>query len=386
MIYHIIPKLVKQPTWGGDYISNAKKLDLKDIKIGQSYEFSSNSKLVPAANVEKLKPKDYPYYIGSNDVADETLKNKVKGEIAVKDIVPKEIFGSKRIPNLLIKFTQAKGNSYQIHPRENTGKFKPKAESWYFFEKGKVTLGLKPSAKLDDYKEVCQNIFDTTKKLSKAVEKKEMTIKEARKELYKYIELYNPEDFVNVIFTDKEFIIDNQSGGIHHSWEEDVYEIPEGNIVYEVQQDESDAKSTIRAFDKGKLLDDGSYRDLNINEYFDNLNMSRKSNTPDNLIVNKIRLKDIKEWMLNKIFNNYYYQMDELIVKKEYKIKNLGFRHVFVRKGEGVIKTDDEKVKISEGHSYLLPANSKKIAIKNTTKGEDQYIECLLTYIKPSEY
>ena len=48
-IYLIIPKLIEQPTWGGDYILNFKNWQNQDVfkglKIGQSYELYSETKL-----------------------------------------------------------------------------------------------------------------------------------------------------------------------------------------------------------------------------------------------------------------------------------------------------------------------------------------------------
>jgi hypothetical protein len=75
MIYFVVPKLVVQDTWGGNHIASQKGIGLGKLKIGQSYEFSANSRIVPAdliKNIDKL-----PYYIGTNDIKNQKLQNPV---------------------------------------------------------------------------------------------------------------------------------------------------------------------------------------------------------------------------------------------------------------------------------------------------------------------
>ena len=57
---------------------------------------------------------------------------------------------------LLIKFTQAKCNSYQLHIRKKLAnvKWRPKPESWFFFEPGIITLGLKSGEDIRNYETV----------------------------------------------------------------------------------------------------------------------------------------------------------------------------------------------------------------------------------------
>ncbi|MCA9385997.1 hypothetical protein KC717_05105, partial [Candidatus Dojkabacteria bacterium] len=239
MIYYVIPKLIQQPTWGGSHIPETKGLSVKE-RIGQSYEFWSGSKLVPMTELDKVKVDKMPYLIGSNDVEDEKLVNKVKGIIDFEKLNLKEVFGRRRVPEILIKFTQAKGNSYQIHSKFKSGDYLPKQESWYFFAKGKITLGLREGVDVKQYQAICESIYEKTQELSKAVQKKKMKVDDARLELKRFIELNNPEQFVNVLTPEADTIVSNTIGGIHHSWEEDNTVIPDGNIVFEVQQDVSD--------------------------------------------------------------------------------------------------------------------------------------------------
>ena len=136
--YLIIPYLIEQPTWGGEYICKKKgwleKQQLKGKKIGQSYELYSKTLL--AANVTSSI--DNGFFIDT------------------KNTIPVSLFREDK-PFPLIKFTQAKGNSFQLHiPQGVTDShWHPKAESWYFFEKGKITFGIKQGKNMSQYKEVC---------------------------------------------------------------------------------------------------------------------------------------------------------------------------------------------------------------------------------------
>lgn len=380
MIYLVVPKLIIQKTWGGDYIPTRKNISLQDMPIGQSYEFYSESKIIQADSVKKLEK--YPYIVGSNSPKDEKIYNKNKNIIDLSSVDAKKIFGRRQIPNILIKFTQAKGNSYQIHPKYSSGKYKPKAESWLFFEKGKATIGLKPNADLAQYKKICEQINKLAQDLSKQVIKKQITLKTAQKELDQFIELNDPIQFVNVVNFMKNAIVEFIRGGIHHSWEEDIFSIPEGNIVFEVQQDVSDELSTIRTFDKGKFMPDGSIRPLDIKSYFKYIDTNKNNNNPKNLIRNSIRLKEVHGWTLNKIFHNAFYNTDQLIVSDSYELTDLGFRHIFVKSGEGIIETDDQEIELKTGWSYLHSQDIETTTITNTASQSSQPLELLLTYVR----
>jgi mannose-6-phosphate isomerase class I len=387
MIYFVIPQLIEQPTWGGSYIGDSKGiskyLETKKIKVGQSYEFFSGSYVAPAKDLEKTKAEKIPFFIKRSDVKKPELINKLKSikELSKTDL--KSIFGKSRIPDFLVKFTQAKGNSFQIHPGRKTTKYKPKPESWYFFEKGRATLGLKPNIDLELYKATLEHIYEKTAELSKAVKKKKMKIDQARKEMKSIIEIGQPLNFVNYVKLDTNHVVENYMGGVHHSWEEDEVEIPNGNIVYEVQLDVADEESTIRGYDKGKLMDDGSYREVDIENYFKYIDTSGLYNDPTRFIKKPIILKETASYSLKKIFDCPYYQMDELNVFKTYDVEDLGFRHLFVRSGEGTLQTESEKITLRKGWSYLLTPDIKKINIKKSRSSKD-FFKMIFTYMPRS--
>lgn len=387
MIYFVIPQLIEQPTWGGEYIADlkgiTKHLNSKKINIGQSYELFHNCKLIPAKLVEKLKPEKLPFLLLKDQGKTAEFVNKQKAALDLSKVDLKSIFGKNKIPDILIKFTQAKGNSYQIHCGRKTDKYKPKAESWYFFEKGRATLGIKPGSDIELYKATLEHIYKKTQELSEQVKHKKLSIDQARRELKSIIEIGQPLNYVNYIKLDTNHVVENYVGGLHHSWEENDSEIPNGNILYEVQQDVADSESTIRAYDKGKLLNDGSFRKLDIENYFKYLDTSNMFNDPQRYIKKPIILKETANYSLKKVFETPNYQMDELNVFKSYEVDDLGFRHIFVRSGEGTIKTETETITLRKGWSYILTPDIKEINIKKE-KSSKELFKIILTYLPNS--
>src|SRR5260221_8991659 len=121
--YLVIPKLIEQPTWGGTYIVEAKqwanKKELTGKKIGQSYELYDKSNLSLA-----LTSSDDTFF---GEIADpKQVKNQTSpaGTITISDLIstdPEAVLGKKNVAtygpsmHLLLKFTQALGNSFQLH-------------------------------------------------------------------------------------------------------------------------------------------------------------------------------------------------------------------------------------------------------------------------------
>ena len=102
--YLVIPKLIDQPTWGGQYIVAAKgwagRAGLGEAKIGQSYELFSGS------NLSLLSSSEDPAFAGEF-----TDRDAVQVQTAPENSIP-----ISRLPDgssvFLIKFTQALGNSF----------------------------------------------------------------------------------------------------------------------------------------------------------------------------------------------------------------------------------------------------------------------------------
>ena len=325
--YLVVPFLVEQPTWGGEYICEKKgwlnKEGLIGKKFGQSYELYSKSLLATS-----IQTSDDPLF-----------SPKVTDTVSISSFIEDKSFP-------LIKFTQAKGNSFQLHIKPGVGDpfWQPKAESWYYFEDGKITFGIKKGADLTMYKEMCFSIDNKMKKLSRMVIDKIITIVHAEQEAKKFIQEKNPWQYVNIHEIQKGDVVDLSGGGLHHSWEEDNEKLPLGNVLLEVQQDEMDPVSTIRSFDQGKFLKDGTIREINIETYFKYLDISEERNT----------LKTQQNDLL--LFNTSYYSLNKINIEKKIDMKSeTSFHHIFVKEGSITVGSENGEIFVSHGHSCFIP-------------------------------
>lgn len=327
--YIIVPHLIEQSTWGGTYICEKKgwteKPEIKGKKIGQSYELYNETKL--ALNLKTTSdPAFGPSYSETADI---------------------NLFKEAR-PFPLIKFTQAKGNSFQLHirPSQKDPHWQPKAESWYYFENGKITFGIKKGTNIEEYKKTCHAINEKMKELSSLVVGKKMDRETATREAKEYINKLNPWQYVNVHNTKTGDVVDLSGGGLHHSWEEDEVMCPLGNIVYEVQQDVMDPYCTIRSFDQGKLKEDGTIRTIQIDDYFKYVDLDEKRNT-----LNIERRED------GVLFDTPLYSLSSLNITKEMNMESKSsFHHLFVKEGEVTIKDGmGNVISVGRGHSCFVP-------------------------------
>lgn len=356
--YLIIPKLIEQPTWGGDYILNLKKWNelpaLKGKKIGQSYELFGRSKLLL-----DIMDTDYnrflPEFGSADGLGDSSDFHLVEGKdyITLSHLV-------KNMP-LLIKINQAFGNSFQLHIKPGTAHshWKAKPESWYYFEPGYVTFGIKKGIDIEEYKRVCHEIDSKMSQLSNQIRASEITMDEAKKISQEFIAARDPHQYVNLHETQKDSIVDLSSGAIHHSWEEDRARCPQGNIVYEVQQDVMDPLCTIRSFDQGKFKSDGGIRKIHIDDYFEFIDTDPEHN--DVATATRVRQG-------NSILKTPYYSMD--IIETDNQASGTtgqSFVHLFVREGAVDVTTDGGSVHVGTGHSCFLPQEVGFYKIKSTT-------------------
>lgn len=365
--YLIFPKLVEQPTWGGTYIVEYKnwqhKGDLEKRKFGQSYELASASLLAPDIFDSKSEE------LTSDDQAVNALPLK---ELIAQD--PQKILGPTVYDRyagmpLLIKFTQALGNSFQLHkkPSAKSLHWISKAESWYYFESGRITLGLKNGIDLHSYRECCERIEKTMHALSQKVRSGELTLGQVKTEANQFIQKENPWQYVNVLDVPKNALIDLSGGGLHHSWEDDQTSIL-GNILYEVQQDVADDDATIRSFDQGKIKNDGSIRAIHIDDYFQYLDPSEARNDPKHAFIYPKGMT---------LLSTPYYSLDLLMVMGNKPVTTgTSFHHLFIKDGEVEVLTAGGSVKLSRGHSCFIPH-----AVQSYTLHSSKQATILKTYI-----
>ena len=330
--YLIVPQLIEQPTWGGDYIVGLKgwknQKGLGHKKIGQSYELSGKSLL--ATNI-----------ISSDD----------KGLYKPNTTTPLEdVLEADETMPLLIKLNQARGNSFQLHVKlgQQNGIWKPKPESWYFLEKGYISLGLNLQTSIDEYKKTCQAIEGYMIDLSQQVKDKSLELSQARSQAQRFIKEQNPWQFVNRYSVDQFDLIDLSMGAIHHSWEEDP-DNDVGNIVYEVQQDVTDDESTMRSFDQGKIKNDGSIREVTIDDYFAHIDTDLKHNSFE-------YLKRTSDG--NTLLKTDYYVLERYEVSgKQPQQTNGLWHHVYVQNGTIALTGAERTLSISKGHSCFIPSS-----------------------------
>lgn len=351
--YLIVPKLVEQPTWGGDYIVNLKgwkkKKDFLAKRIGQSYELFSGTKLL--VNIKNSQDERFSGELGSPDKPEIFNQTGYKKNTDYIDLKTATSF-YKKIP--LIKINQSNGNSFQIHIKKENDRWLPKLESCYYLEDGLVTFGVKKNTDIKAYKKACLLIEKKMNQLSSSVKNKKISIKEARRQSMEFIKRINPWQFVNTHIVKKDTVGPGVLG-VQHSWEEDD-RFPMGLVNYEIQQDVMDPVSTIRSFDKGKIKDDGSVREIHIEDYFKYLDTDSDHNDLK-------KMTPIRKG--NRLLTTKYYCLDILEIKKELIDKTNGsFSHLFVKNGKVKIDCEDGSVSLSKGHSCFIPENVVAYKIK----------------------
>lgn len=411
-IYLVVPRIIEQPTWGGGYILQNKgwsrKSPFQKLKIGQSYELFSGSRLDTA-----MAASDDPEFTGELGYAMEPDKfhfaSDAKRLIKLSEIINRDPLGTLgkagvkkfgKEMKILIKFTQAKGNSFQLHVKESarSDKWHFKPESWYYFEPGLLTLGAKKNINWKAYQAACNSINDELRQISEQITAKKISLTQGKAQAQIVIKKYNPWKFVNTIKARKDELIDLSSGGLHHSWEESP-KFPRGNIVYELCYDVMDPISSVRVFDKGKLKADGSLRSVAVNDYFRYVDRSTRNNNPDFHKLKPKILANKKNVRVESLLKSKYYCMDKLVLKSVYAGKETAtgnsFHHLFMKTGSAWIKRADHlalrlpsrqpecqvgtRIKLTQGHSCFIPAAVKNYIIQPIGKNK---IEILKTFIK----
>jgi len=358
--YLVRPLLVEQPTWGGDYILRYKQFQsafpAREKKIGQSYELYGKTVLSPlpdSADPSFLPVDNGDLHPGTGDVP----------LAALVSLSPGDALGpvnkDRGVP--LIKFTQALGNSYQLHvPPPGNARWKPKPESWFYFEPGYVTLGVKNRDLVPAYKRACLNIESAVRSLGAAVQQKTLAVADARAQINKLISSDNPRDYVNVYEVPRDTLIDLSGGGIHHSWEEDRDRYPLGNVLYEIQEDVADSDSTLRSFDKGKMFDDGTARPVHIKDYFANLDTDPSRNSLSALT---------KKPEGTRMLSTDRYSLDLLVLQDTGTLKNKdSYSHLFVKEGVLLVQSKGGVITVGQGHSCFIPFAAGTVQLIPKTK------------------
>jgi mannose-6-phosphate isomerase-like protein (cupin superfamily) len=376
--YLVIPKVIEQPTWGGQYIVESKgwdKIDsLAEIKIGQSYELFSGS------NLSLLSSSEDPEFSGElTDNREVTTPTQPPSSIGLRDLMAKSIedtLGAEVIKErgaefaLLIKYTQALGNSFQVHIRDGVTHpvWKPKPESWYYFEPGLVTLGVKKDADWQKYQDAVEALQAYVLSVGEKVESGSLSYGQATQEIAQAIKAHDPWKYVNTVRVEKDQLVDLSSGGLHHSWEEDPDRAPLGNVLLELQAEAMDNISTFRSFDKGKIGQDGSIRNVQIKEYFEVIDRSPEINDPITHMRQAKPITNTAAYTLERLLETRHYNLEKLTLLSpsgSYSEKITRYKHLFVKEGRVEVTAADQSVTVTTAHSCFLPAAAQGYTIKN---------------------
>ena len=335
--------LIEQPSWGGRYIVDLKGLSddaaWANKKVGQSYEMAKASTL--------LDPD------GGKEVALHALIESDPAGVLGQKVLDK--FGSDL--SLLIKLTQAKGNSFQVHlPEGQTlGHWVPKPEAWFYLAPGLYTFGLKAGTDFEAYSRVLHTIDDEMGRLSREVSSGRFSVEEARAQASERIKILDPFAYINLVEAQTDDVIDLTAGGIHHSWEDDSVRFPDGNLVYEVQVDVPDDKCSMRGFDKGKILDDGSLRPTHVKDYLATINQDAAHNQLSQHIRKPEVIDDQNGAKIESLFRTAHFNTDRMTLSAGASLDQSladGFHHVFVHAGTATVGGQT----LSQGRSYVFPA------------------------------
>jgi mannose-6-phosphate isomerase class I len=341
--WQVEDELIEQPSWGGRYIIDLKGLSNSEEwagkKVGQSYELAGTSKLI---DPEK----------GDTTLFTELIKSNPEAWLGASVL---KKYGSDI--SLLIKLTQAKGNSFQVHLPEGK-KLKhwlPKPEAWFYLAPGLFTFGMKPGTSFEAYANVLRTIDDHMHRLSDEVISGKRTVEDARQQAATRIAALNPFSYINIVNAQTDDIVDLTAGGIHHSWEEDNVNYPEGNLVYEVQVDVQDENCSMRGFDKGKILDNGQLRASHVDDYLATIEQDSYHNDLSQHVRKPGLISDVDGAKVESLFRTPYFNLDRISLAEETSISQSageGFHHLFLHAGNAKIGAFD----LIQGRSYIIPA------------------------------
>lgn len=374
--YLVIPKLIEQPTWGGTYIVESKgwqnRPDLTGKKIGQSYELYDKSNLSLA-----LSSSDPEFSGEITDNKQVAVQSKREHSVPVAHLISEDaaaVLGNRIVKqygmsmHLLLKYTQALGNSFQLHIPDGitNPKWKPKPESWYYFEPGLITCGVKKGVSWEAYKHAMLELDARMHEIARSVSQGELAYDDAKGKISSLVTEYDPWQYVNLVRVEPGTLLDLSPCGIHHSWEEDLKTIPLGNVLYEIQLNVMDDVATLRSFDKGKMSKEGKLRPLQIEEYFAYADRSESANDPDTHMRRAVPVSESPTYVHERLLESKYYSMDRI----RFRTKNAEFtesidtfRHLFVKSGAVDVVSHGVSVYAGQGHSVFVPAACKQYSL-----------------------
>ena len=238
---------------------------------------------------------------------------------------------------------------------KSRGRWQPKPEAWFYLAPGLYTFGMKAGTSFEAYSRILNTLDDEMERLSREVKSGRFSVDEARSQAKERIQTLDPYAYVNSVEAQTDDIVDLTAGGIHHSWEQDDTRFPEGNLVYEVQIDVPDDKCSMRGFDKGKLLDDGSLRPTHIADYLATIEQDAEHNELSRYIRKPALIEETSGAKIESLFRTPYFNLDRLTVMAGEALSQSlasGFHHLFLHSGTATMAG----MTLTQGRSYVVPA------------------------------
>jgi mannose-6-phosphate isomerase class I len=146
-------------------------------------------------------------------------------------------------------------------------------------------------------------------------------------------------------------------------------DLPDGNIVYEVQVDVMDDYCTIRSFDQANIKNDGSVRPLAIDDYFQALDLDPTMNDPAHFLQHAAVETDGNA-QLKTLFNNQFYvtelvEFDGVYTGKATQTQE-SFHHLYPLVESIKVVSGTESWFVPAGWSFFIPASLQQYQIEST--------------------
>lgn len=306
----------KDYIWGGENLKKKFNKNTPFERTAESWEISSNKN-----GSCKIKNKEY---LGKdlNDLfQDKDVKEKIFG---------KKTKYLKEFP-LLIKFIDAKDNlSIQVHPDDEyankNGLDSGKTEMWYIMEcekDSKIIGGLNTKLSQDELQDIIEN--------------------------------NNIKEFLNYIDINQGDSVYIPAGTIHA--------ILKNTLICEIQQN---SDTTYRVYDWDRVDKDGKSRQLHKKESIETI---KPSSLP--VIIHTSNEKGTE-----KIVESEFFNVEKINCEVVYEdcSNEDTFYAINVLEGEGIIETWNNKYKVKNGDSFLIPATLGTYKIKGKIKLLKSYI------------
>lgn len=321
--YIVVPTLIPQPTWDGDYIASHKRIKelIGNLNIGQSYELFSGSFLSSRRSSTHLPslhladgndPTTIPKAIVANDQL-----------ISLQDLInidPKAVLGQKAMDgysyqmNLVIQITQSKSIKFQLPEPNPTSQRSSNPKACLFLEPGRLTSG----ANLEKF----QNDL-TAKTDNQSISSRFKTINISKNQVADFSKVS-----LNFARNDRNFL-------------------PDGNVMFMLEANLFDATAH-------PVRSDDPITDKECQKH----SYSFATDLKKSKIHKRSSTQTIKSHLTTP-----YYRLDEWIfsspLSNKFTTTTDCFQHLFVRSGRVEFASHDgTRLEISQGFGVFVPAST----------------------------